>query len=599
MTITAQRFNVLDQQTNIATTDFASINHSGILNDPALNNLGLDANTLNSLKGILGNNLLPDLSILMSFLSGYNNQGSQYANNSLGIGDLLTLLLSSPAFRNLLGNSNKSELTAMVPSLLKQLTSNNTTAYSSLNKSIISKSTVNALNLIKAEQSTTNNALTTYTNKTVINAPIVTKQGLVIANNNQLTAIQSNAVVSSLLPTKSATIDAIKVLPTDIKQKTLNDLNVSTNAAYTLINNIPTPVLNTTGEVGAFIDASSKLTNSNWTPVIVNPDQTTNTLTTLTNTVTSMGLPPAFSEFSKTFTDPVSIAKAGQIILTKAATAGDLATIVDITLNSNVRLINALSANGINTIIDNLKIPVGASVNDLINLYNLLVTALTALDPNWSSTNYTLPSGAVASYFSTAKFNNISSVIPPDHITPDMVKWLNVYPNISLDMWRLITAKAFSTPLVIPDFTTNPGAIISTVINPDQWMLCAIAFIGDTVPISIKKYFPGLPVLLVSSVTQTVINSPINITTPEYKGNVVTSEYLQVITTYGVNDINSAAYKVPAVTTALQYNNTFIPSVIPVDMSPYATVLSRYGINSLVNTTFIIPTTINKLNINF
>lgn len=578
MSVSAQRFKFLDQQTNVGVADFSSLSGTGMLNTlpiqtgnlSSLNGLGIG-----NLQGMIGNNSLPNLSGLTGLLSksGINLKGlninglaGMLASGKLSAASLMGMLSGSPAILGMLTKyTGIKDLSKLMPTLMRLMAANNTAngvVASTPSATYVTNNVT--LNQIAIEQKNTNSALSAYSNQTISYSPIVTKAGVTIASNSTpLTSAQTVTALSTIMPVKSPTLDAIKILPSDIKQSVITAMSDTVSSSHIVVNGVNTPIDVTTPSLGGYIESVTKLTNGAYAPVIVNSDLTAKTITSLVDSGKQLGLPPTFSKIAATYNDPVAVTSAGAVVLGDAVSKGDINAFIDVASSSHAAAIYK-SMPVVDNVTSNLTMPPGASGKDLVNIHNQFITALATMDPNWStsSTNPTTVSvaklcdqpvvtGNIASSTQTTANGvvtvtpvpvvanttspgvtvaaSVSKAVMSSKVIPNTVQAgklidsantatdsvsipaLVTAPPIGVNQvfWQLCAAKTSSLIVPTPTLTPSTPREVQASLGLDQWLITGLAFGGTSVASMLKKYFPDVSPVIHDTNTPYLFTSPL------------------------------------------------------------------------------------------
>ena len=514
MGIPAQRFSMLNSETNVAVSDFQKITNSGIFNNPANATSLLGSKSLALSDGFIKNNKLPDIGTitamagsLLSILGG--------ANGKLSINSIMSLIAKSPlissAIRNAVMSQGPSGLNTVLGVLLSQIGNgsilsnplnqfSNTSIANMLGSTPNGNSSVSsnvdfsgALYGVTGVNSTVSDLSNMVTGNGALSTgmiPINTRMTqdpsttISLANNSTLNSSQVNTLIATLIPNNPTLVTALKTLSPAMQSSILSDVSIASETSTVNVNGVHNNI-NSSSDTTQFIAAINKLAGVVYAPTVSNTNLTSSLITSFVSNNNSLGLPPLFSTIIAGFTDTTGIVNAGSVLINSASKQGDINSILDIANTPHINAISSSTANLTNNIVANIVIPANTSDNQLSALMNDLINSLSAINPNW----ITVPGT------STLTLSNFDS--------------------FSKDFKTLLNASVNSSDYSIPDLTTIPTggnypSLVSAVTTP-QLLTIALGLGIRDVMIEITNDFGMLPIIPDTQLKSFTINSPIQI----------------------------------------------------------------------------------------
>jgi len=470
LAIKAKRFENLDQETNIATTDFASAISSSVLNSPLNGGGPITPADMESLSNFIANNTVPDL----AGLNNLSNVGdlTDASSVSSAVPALTDLISKSPSISSIISSGNfstgVSELENNLSSIVGQITDGS--AISKVQTTLANSSSSFELGDITKIPSLTNlsqgtiNSYSQYSNTPNIAGALKNIPGIsTLAGNiggglpsissritkdsslstvlpQVLNSADISKITNIVMPTGGDVASAVKLLSGALKNSTLSNIMPSINTASVLINGVPSKLNNTSGNVSSLISSIGSLTNGCYTSDINNPYLLSKATTGLQSQASLMGLPSIFSCVASTFLNNPAMVTAGKSILSSAIHGGDFNTILDVGKSGLSAILNNSMPSAASGIGSSFKLPVGTPSSNLTGSYTNFTDYMSSMSPTWNT------------------YNGMSSI--------------SVLPSNNTDLNSIFASASLSTPVSIPDFSVDP--VFNTDISDTQLIYCAL-----------------------------------------------------------------------------------------------------------------------------
>jgi hypothetical protein len=508
LAIKAKRFDNLDQETNIATTDFASAVSSSVMNSPLNGGGPITPTDMDSLSNFIANNNVPDLAGLNNLSTVGDLTDASSVSNA--VPTLTDLISKSPSISSVISDSNFSTgiagLENNLSSIVGQITdgsaiskvqttlANSISSFglgditkvpglSNLPQGIINSysQSSNALNIAGALKnvpgigSLTSNiggGLPSITSRLTKDSSLSTILPAV------LNAVDVNKITNILMPTGGNVANTVKLLAGALKNGALTNMIPANNTATVLINSVSTRINNTSGNAGSLISSIGSLTGGSYSPNISNPYLLSQTTTNLQSQASKLGLPSIFSYVSKIFPNSSAMITAGKNILSSAIHIGDFNTILDVGKSELGAILNNSMPSVVSGIGSSFKLPVGLPSSNLSGSFTDFTNQMSSMSSTWNT------------------YSGMSSV--------------SALPSNNEDLNSIFASASLSTPVTIPDFSVDPK--FDTNISDSQLMYCALVTKGgmptSNVSDTLLASLPNVPLLPDNSISSTSYVQP-------------------------------------------------------------------------------------------